>query len=250
MESWIAERLLTGSLQGAVVIGVVWLACRYIKGMPASVQAALWWLAALKLVLTFAPIPAIPLALLPASDLPALPATDLAVLDLVQRPAAPASPWSWLSVVVGLWIAVVIAQAIHLVQVFLALRGVVRRSTPLPPEGAGVVQFVAHAVGVRGSPEVRTSDEIAAPLVAGVFRPVVILPAALREEDRRMAVCHELMHVRRHDLALGWVPALAERLFFFHPFARLAAREYVTARGAGPAASTAAAARRSAATPH
>ena len=179
MESWIAERLLTGSLQGAVVIGVVWLACRYIKGMPASVQAALWWLAALTLVLTFAPIPAIPLALLPASDLPALPATDLAVLDLVQRPAAPASPWSWLSVVVGLWIAVVIAQAIHLVQVFRALRGVVRRSTPLPPEGehnavfqclppegAGVVQFVAHAVGVRGSPEVRTSDEIAAPLVA------------------------------------------------------------------------------------
>jgi hypothetical protein len=41
-----------------------------------------------------------------------------------------------------------------------------------------------------------------------------------------------MMHIRRRDLALGWVPACAERLFFFHPFARLAAREYLTAREA------------------
>ena len=47
-----------------------------------------------------------------------------------------------------------------------------------------------------------------------------------------MTLCHELVHVRRHDLALGWVPALAERLFFFHPLARVAAREYLIAREA------------------
>jgi hypothetical protein len=40
------------------------------------------------------------------------------------------------------------------------------------------------------------------------------------------------MHVKRRDLALGWVPALAERLFFFHPLAHIAAREYLTAREA------------------
>ena len=47
-----------------------------------------------------------------------------------------------------------------------------------------------------------------------------------------MALCHELVHLRRGDLWLGWVPALAERLFFFHPLAALAAREYALAREA------------------
>jgi hypothetical protein len=40
------------------------------------------------------------------------------------------------------------------------------------------------------------------------------------------------MHIRRRDLAFGWIPACAERLFFFHPLARVAAREYVAAREA------------------
>jgi hypothetical protein len=79
---------------------------------------------------------------------------------------------------------------------------------------------------------VRASTEIASPLVAGIARPVVLVPTDLSGEPLRMALCHEFMHVRRHDLALGWIPALAERLFFFHPLAHLAAREYVTAREA------------------
>jgi bla regulator protein blaR1 len=36
-----------------------------------------------------------------------------------------------------------------------------------------------------------------------------------------------LTHIARGDLWLGCVPALAERLFFFHPLVHLAAREYV-----------------------
>ena len=47
-----------------------------------------------------------------------------------------------------------------------------------------------------------------------------------------MTLCHELLHVRRGDLWLGWVPALAQRLFYFHPLVRLAAREYALAREA------------------
>src|SRR6185295_355006 len=47
-----------------------------------------------------------------------------------------------------------------------------------------------------------------------------------------MTLCHELVHLRRGDLWLGWVPALAHRIFFFHPLAALAAREYAIAREA------------------
>jgi len=72
--------------------------------------------------------------------------------------------------------------------------------------------------------------------VCGVWTPVVLLPTesrtTLSDNERTMTLCHELMHIRRRDLLLGWVPACAERLFFFHPMARLAAREYVTSREA------------------
>ena len=45
----------------------------------------------------------------------------------------------------------------------------------------------------------------------------------------RLAVAHELAHLRRGDLWLAWVPALAETLFWFHPLARSAVREYAEA---------------------
>jgi bla regulator protein BlaR1 len=47
-----------------------------------------------------------------------------------------------------------------------------------------------------------------------------------------MALCHELTHIKRADLWLGSVPAIAERAFFFHPLVHLAAREYALCREA------------------
>lgn len=49
---WAADSLLTGSVQGTLVVALMWLASRRLAKVPASVQAALWWLAALKLLLT------------------------------------------------------------------------------------------------------------------------------------------------------------------------------------------------------
>ena len=47
-----------------------------------------------------------------------------------------------------------------------------------------------------------------------------------------MALCHELTHIKRADLWLGCVPAIAERVFFFHPLVHFAAREYALCREA------------------
>jgi len=43
---------------------------------------------------------------------------------------------------------------------------------------------------------------------------------------------HELAHVRRGDLVLGWIPAVARTLFFFHPLVHFAVREYALCREA------------------
>ena len=70
----------------------------------------------------------------------------------------------------------------------------------------------------------------------GPREPVVLIPRSglerLTPAEVSMTLCHELVHLRRNDLWLGWVPALAHRIFFFHPLAALAAREYAIAREA------------------
>ncbi len=89
---------------------------------------------------------------------------------------------------------------------------------------------LAARLGIRRTPPIRASAEVATPLIVGLPRPVILVPATrffdLQHEQQRMAICHELAHIRRRDLWLGCVPAIAEHLFFFHPLAHVAAREY------------------------
>ncbi|MFP2910850.1 M56 family metallopeptidase [Pyxidicoccus sp. 3LFB2] len=101
-----------------------------------------------------------------------------------------------------------------------------------------VLESEVHALSSTAKlwrvPKLLVSESVVSPLATGLVDPVVVLPAkAVRRlpvEALRMALAHELAHLRRGDLWLGWVPALAEALLFFHPLARRAAREYALAR--------------------
>jgi signal peptidase I len=245
---WAADALLSGSLQGGIVIALVWLVIRRVPRVPPGIQAALWWLAALKLLLTVLPVPVISIALLPAQPIAIAGQTTVGHSDgPVNTPTgwdAAATSTSiagqpdrrWLVALVLLWVSGLAVLGIRLVMAHRALGGVVRRSLPAPPEDLALVRELAPVFGLRSVPRVRLSAEIESPQVVGIGRPCVLLPSTTRvrltPDERAMVLGHELVHIRRHDLALGWVPALAERLFFFHPLAVLASREYITAREA------------------
>jgi beta-lactamase regulating signal transducer with metallopeptidase domain len=248
-------RLLVGSVQALFMIALVWIVCWRIKTMPASLRAFLWWLVSLKLVISLLPFPSMPLPMLPAesnlgtaivgsTDAP-LPASSHAVAALappreLSPAAAPdASPRIVRFAVVlavGAWVAGLLVHAFSLLVAYARLRRVVRRSTPLDTDDALAADRLARVLGLQITPPIRRSNDVDTPLAAGFFRATVLLPASamngLSSGEREMAICHEFAHVRRRDLVLGWVPALAERLFFFHPLARLAAREYAADREA------------------
>ncbi len=101
---------------------------------------------------------------------------------------------------------------------------------------AAVATDLATKLGLRREPCLRVSADVRTPFVSGLGRPIVVLPARLvdawPEPALRMALCHELAHVKRADTLWGCVPAVAECLLFFHPLARLAAREYSLGREA------------------
>ena len=100
--------------------------------------------------------------------------------------------------------------------------------------GVGVIRLQrlrARAIGaavafadlqdtIGASATILWSDDVRQPVAFGIFRPIVLLPAALASADtaaQRAVVAHELHHVVRRDWA--WVVAeeALRSIFWFHP---------------------------------
>lgn len=66
------------------------------------------------------------------------------------------------------------------------------------------------------------TDRVASPALFGLVRPRLLLPTGLLDrvspEDLRHMLRHELAHLRRHDLAVGWAAAVLQALHWFNPF--------------------------------
>jgi beta-lactamase regulating signal transducer with metallopeptidase domain len=245
---WLGTKLLAGSVQGGIAVGIVWLICRRFESLPATVRTGLWWLASVALLLPMLPVPPVTMPLLPPAPTVAvipsgLPPDIEATVPAAADPSGRGDDWltrsarageSWAGAVMTAWLVVVGIQVLWLLVCRYQLRAVVARSRQAGDETQALAVRLAHEVGVPSAPDVRLSREIDGPQVVGLRRPSILLPAAIRLStgELAMTLCHELAHIRRRDLALGWIPALAERLFFFHPLARLTAREYLVAREA------------------
>lgn len=101
------------------------------------------------------------------------------------------------------WAGVSLILALRLLRSAVVLRRIVRRSERL-----------------RRKPlEVRMTRETG-PAVAGLLRPVILLPARFRRlplPERRWILRHELEHVRAGDPALLWLAHAARVLFPWNP---------------------------------
>jgi bla regulator protein BlaR1 len=238
--------LARASLEGAVLAACVWLVCRALPRMSPGVRALLWWCVAAKFVVALVwhtpiGVPVLPRA---AAETPGVPAVATAAPPVSPPEAtgaagrlafltaagsgAPAIPWT--ALLVGAWALGLGVSLLRTLQGWRRTRAVVSRSLPADEALHAAVRELSARVASRRTVDVRVSAEVESPVIVGVRRPVILVPAqgfaALSPDQRRMALCHELAHLTRGDLWLGCVPAAAERCFFFHPLARLAAREY------------------------
>lgn len=80
---------------------------------------------------------------------------------------------------------------------------------------------MAQDAGVLRPVRLYVLDGIASPLTAGVWRPMVLLPAALitgmPPHLLEALLAHELAHIRRHDYLVNLLQNAIEALLFFHP---------------------------------
>ncbi|MCL7715872.1 M56 family metallopeptidase [Stenotrophomonas mori] len=239
----LGNRLLATSVQTMLLTALVWLLCRCVRRLPAATQCGLWWLVALQAVLGLLWAVPLELPVLPAPDVlqtvpQAVAAAPAAVAPrVVMTPLPLESGWSWLHLAMALWLAGVLVMALRTASAWRASRALLRAALPCDDHRLdAALQLAADAHGLRRAPRLMLSTAIDSPQLVGPWRPVLLLPARvlqrMGDDDLDMALTHELVHLQRHDLWWGLVPALAQHLFFFHPLVHLAAREYAIAREA------------------
>jgi len=94
----------------------------------------------------------------------------------------------------------------------LRLRGIVHRAQPFRNGSLGRVLL---------------SDEVSSPAVAGVLRPVVLLPISAEtwtDSDLRTVLVHEMAHIARGDCALNLIGDVARIVYWCNPLTAYAVR--------------------------
>ena len=247
----ILPRLLAASVQSLLVVLAVLLLCRLLPRLSASARAGLWWLVALQLVVGVLWSSPLALPLLPADSVQqaipqAVPLASMAVqagdpvdiggLDGAASMQIPAT-WSWATALGWAWMLGFAFMIARTLRGYLATRQLLRESHACNDRTLlHALQLAAEAHGLHRTPQLRLSAAIDSPQLIGPWNPVLLLPhdhaRSMHADELDMALTHELVHLQRGDLWWGLLPSMAQHLFFFNPFAHLAAREYALAREA------------------
>src|SRR5262249_32801242 len=143
--------------------------------------------------------------------------------ETMQVPTTAVEPWpsqaprlakSWAP---SIWLAGALLMTIRLVLAVLALHRVVRRSSDATEDVGRGCRAMAEDLGGPRTVRVVRSADVATPCLAGLLRPVLLLPERLShgQDDLPAILAHELAHARNHDLAWNLAAHLASIVLWF-----------------------------------
>ncbi|MCU0721132.1 MAG: M56 family metallopeptidase [Pirellula sp.] len=89
------------------------------------------------------------------------------------------------------------------------------------PTALAILVDRSRAMGVFNPTTVAYSDRVHVPIVVGLLRPMILLPASIATgitpQDFAAIISHELAHIRRYDLWVNLLQRVIESFLFFHP---------------------------------
>lgn len=133
----------------------------------------------------------------------------------------------WSKVRLGTWISVSAAFWLFSgFSCFHTLRRFRRARRPLGEEWSVQISELSREAGLRRAPRVWCSAAVTTPAVAGLLRPVLLIPAdferAFTAAEARLILRHELTHLKRRDLPLNALLCVLLALHWFNPLLWLA----------------------------
>jgi len=229
--------LVTWLVQGALVLGFATVVALALRRAAAALRHLVRTLAVILLLAMPLPFVTRPLLepLAPRTSLAeskaasgpaAVPAKEPAQLWALRVPLPPVtSPASRLLLLV--WGAGATLLLLRLAAARLALRRLRGMASPiLDPAATALLSEAIAALGWRRRVRLFAAD-VAAPAACGVLAPAVLLPrhwARWQRPRLRMALLHEVAHLRRHDPATQLAAELLRALHWIDPLAWLTAR--------------------------
>jgi beta-lactamase regulating signal transducer with metallopeptidase domain len=142
--------------------------------------------------------------------------------DMKDRIAAAVEPnlnWLMMTLFWGYTAGVLVATA-FLFHQHRMLRRLVKNSVPA---SANIVQLATLAAGRLNMwklPPVLISASCDSPFATGLLRQIIVLPKSVPElptDQIQIILGHELVHIRRRDLLVGWFETVLSVLWWFHP---------------------------------
>ena len=131
--------------------------------------------------------------------------------------------WGTVKPVVGyVWLVGAVGLAGYIVVSSLRWWLVVRSKRQLTDQRVlELLEECKEQMGVRTVVGVVASEQVAGPAVLGFVRPRVLLPAGMvegaRDAELRDIFLHELAHIKRYDVLVGWVTAALQVVHWFNP---------------------------------
>lgn len=241
---WVMVRDQVSSLKLLVAIGLVWLLSRSGLLSPA-VKHAFWFvmLIAVSLPVSMLWQPAIPgLRAESLSESLALAAqaaqaeerplfgnpsrAETAVARSANEHVALASLDAEAGLALPVWIAG--SAALGAWQLYRHFRFRTVSGEPAGPAVIAEVRSVASQIGVT-APRTILVRGSGSPAVCGLIRQILVLPVEgwreLNCEERKQILTHELAHIARGDLWVGWLQGAAIAVWWWNPLVWLVCRE-------------------------
>lgn len=170
-----------------------------------------------------------PKAVSPSEPTAASPQTTVISGEaLATRKAPPALTWPVVRRTLPLfWLAGAVVLGAYLVTSNIALWRLVKRERPLLNQPIlELFEACKSQMGVQTIVAIVPSDRVTTAALFGFVRPRLLLPRDLIEtasqEELRYIFLHELAHLKRRDIYLGWIASLLQVLHWFNPLVWLA----------------------------
>ena len=126
-----------------------------------------------------------------------------------------------------LWLLGTVILAVYVGAGNFHLWWLVTRERPLTDQKIlDLLEDCKSEMGIRTILGVVMTDKVKSPALFGFLRPRLLLPAGMIEtlsrEELRYVFLHELGHLRRRDIYVGWLMSLLQVLHWFNPLVWLA----------------------------
>ena len=163
----------------------------------------------------------------PIENLPTARLEAPSVSDEVVPQPAPVPPrfqFSWRATLLWIYLLGIAVQLALFARSAILVRCKLRACTPLE---SATLKARLHALTARlniaRAPRLLQSGDDS-PFLVGLFRPTIVLPAALNEAHLDAVLAHELAHQRRKDLAWNTFLWALQTLLWFHPLSWVSRR--------------------------